>query len=187
MDGMAKAEVDRIERSMIAAHAEDAIGHDDRTVACLRREPKRSLQFAHVEMFVDVLLDWSSEPDSIDDAVVIEFIADHRRLVGEHEMPPTQEIPFVEESREMLVQQLVLDELRLVLLLDRHKHANNVPQQVAAAFGDAVEEHRPLKRGLLELAVFLVQRVRFDSDANALHRADLRRGATLLKAQTIAT
>src|SRR5262249_24398657 len=36
----------------------------------------------HVEMFVDVLLDWSSKSDSIDDAVVIEFIADHRRLVG---------------------------------------------------------------------------------------------------------
>jgi hypothetical protein len=67
---------------MIAAHAEDAVGHDDRTAACLRREPKRSLELAHVEMFVDVLLGWPRKRDSIDDAVVIEFIADHRRLVG---------------------------------------------------------------------------------------------------------
>ena len=48
---------------MIAAHAEDAVGHDDRTAACLRREPKRSLELAHVKMFVDVLLGWSSKRD----------------------------------------------------------------------------------------------------------------------------
>src|SRR5262245_65991098 len=67
---------------MIAAHAEDAVGHDDRTAARLRREPKRSLELAHVEMFVDVLVRWSRKRDSIDDAIVIEFIADDRRLVG---------------------------------------------------------------------------------------------------------
>ena len=73
---------DAVERGMIAAHAEDAVGHDDRTAACLRREPKRSLELAYVEMFVDVLLGGSSKRDRIDDAVVIEFIADHRRLIG---------------------------------------------------------------------------------------------------------
>src|SRR6516165_12275531 len=67
---------------MISAHAEDAVGHDDRTAARPRREPKRSLELAHVEMFVDVLLGWPSKRGSIDDAVVIEFIADHRRLIG---------------------------------------------------------------------------------------------------------
>src|SRR5262245_9408136 len=73
---------DTVERGMFAAHAEDAVGHDDRTAACLRREPKRSLELAHVEMFVDVLLGWPSKRDSIDDAAVIEFIANHRRLIG---------------------------------------------------------------------------------------------------------
>src|SRR5215510_16448784 len=73
---------DSVEGGMIAAHAEDAVGYDDRTAACLRRGPKRSLELAHVEVFVDVLLGWPSKRDSIDDAVVIELIADHRRLIG---------------------------------------------------------------------------------------------------------
>jgi hypothetical protein len=55
-----------------------------------------------------------------------------------------------------------LDELFLILLLDRHEHPQNVAQQVAAAFRYAVEKHRLVQRGLLERTILLVEVVRHD-------------------------
>ena len=68
---------------MVAAHAEHAVGHDDRAGAVLRRRFEATLKLAHVEVLVDVLFGWSRQRDRVDDAIMVEFVADDRGLVGD--------------------------------------------------------------------------------------------------------
>jgi hypothetical protein len=85
-------------------------------------------------------------------------------------MTPTQQVPRVGECAEMLLEDLVLDELDVVLLLDRNEHAHDIPQQVTPAFRDAVQEQWPLKLALSELAIFFIQRVGLQIDFDIPHR-----------------
>jgi hypothetical protein len=69
----------------------------------------------------------------------------------------------------MFADHLMLDELEVVLTIDWNEHPDDVAQQMAAAFGNAVEEQRLSERLLVELAIFLVQRVRLQADPNHPH------------------
>jgi hypothetical protein len=59
----------------------------------------------------------------------------------------------------MLIQDLVLDELRRVMLLNRNEHPNDIAEQVAPALRNAVEENWLGERALVEFRVFFVQRI----------------------------
>src|SRR3546814_8758700 len=61
----------------------------------------------------------------------------------------------------MLLQIGPLDEIAAILLVDRHEHADDVAQQVAAAFRNAVQEHRLAQRRLRAAAVLLIERIGF--------------------------
>jgi hypothetical protein len=58
---------------------------------------------------------------------------------------------------------LMLDELNAILLLDGHKHPDDVAKQVAPTLGHAVKEQRMLERPLDKFAVFLVERIRLEA------------------------
>ena len=87
-----------------------------------------------------------------------------RGHVAEHEVPVAHEVARVGKGAEVLAQDMVLDELHLILLLERDEHADDVLHQVATAFGHAVEEQRLLQRLVLELEVLLVERVGLEVD-----------------------
>ena len=86
-----------------------------------------------------------------------------RRGVGEKQMAEAHEIAARVERRQMLLEVRPLDELGAILLLDGHKHAQDIVQQVASALGDAVEEQRLSKRRRREPRRVLVERVGFYS------------------------
>jgi hypothetical protein len=70
----------------------------------------------------------------------------------------------------MFNQELVLDELRSILLLHRHKHPNDVAEQVAAGLRNTVQKERVLELVLGELAILIVQRVWLEVDLDVSHQ-----------------
>ena len=56
-------------------HAEDAVGEDQEVAREARCGLHPGLQVGHVEVPVDGLVPGPGEPDRVDDAVVVEFIA----------------------------------------------------------------------------------------------------------------
>ena len=75
---------DLVEGGVVAAHAEDAVGDDDGS-PCRRSAGREGLREpGHVEVWIHQLLPGLGETGSVDDAVVIELVADHDRL-GCHE------------------------------------------------------------------------------------------------------
>src|SRR3546814_19606611 len=84
-----------------------------------------------------------------------------RRGVGKEEMTPAEHRARGIEGDAMLLQIGPLDEIAAILLFDRHEHADDVAQQMTAAFRNAVQEHRLAQRRLREAADLGVQRVGF--------------------------
>src|SRR3546814_2221430 len=76
-------------------------------------------------------------------------------------MPPAEQRTRRIERAAMLLQIGPLDEIAAILLVDRHEHVDDVAQQVAAAFRNAVQEHRLAQRRLREAAVLLIERIGF--------------------------
>ena len=74
---------DLAEVGVIAAHAEDAVRDDDSARAGARQCRQMPLQLVVVEVRIDALLGRARQRDGVDDRVVIERVADHRRLVGD--------------------------------------------------------------------------------------------------------
>jgi hypothetical protein len=84
-------------------------------------------------------------------------------------MTPTQAVPGAVEGGKVLLKEMILDELCLVLIFDRHKHADDISEQVAAALGYAVQEQGLPKWALNEFAVFLVKRIRLHRNPHKRH------------------
>jgi hypothetical protein len=74
---------------MIAAHAENAVGDDDGALARLGGLSEAALEVVDVEVTVDVLLAGPRQGDRVDDAVMVEFVADDGGLVGYKRRQPS--------------------------------------------------------------------------------------------------
>ena len=72
-----------IKRRMIAAHTEHAISYNNRACALVRHRFEMSLEIADIEVFIDSLLGRPGQRDRVDNAIVVELVADHRRLIGD--------------------------------------------------------------------------------------------------------
>ena len=68
---------------MVAAHAEDAVGHHDRAGAALRRRFEAALKLPHVEVLINVFFSWSRQRNGVDYAVMVQFVTDDRGFVGD--------------------------------------------------------------------------------------------------------
>jgi hypothetical protein len=69
---------------VIPAHAEHAVGHHERALTLrVGRLCERGLERGQVQMRVDIPLGGPRQTDRVDDAVVIELVADHRGLFGD--------------------------------------------------------------------------------------------------------
>ena len=132
----------------------------ERWAPCADAEDHQRQQFVDAEPAVLEMIDVSVEFLGEEEAragehpvvgVAIEQDLAHareldRRGVGEEQVTVAEAGCGRIERDEMLLQVAPLDELRPVLLIDRHEHPQDVLEQVAAALGDAVEEHRRAQR-----------------------------------------
>ena len=85
-----------------------------------------------------------------------------RRGIAEEQVPEAHKISRRIERVEMLLQVGPLNELAAILLIDRHEHAQDVLEQVAATLGQAVEEQRAGQTVRREAKRVLVERIGFD-------------------------
>ena len=69
-----------LERRAIAAHGEDPVGDDDGAPAIGAGRRQLRLYIIEIEMLIDVLFLGPGEAHGVDDAAVVEFVADDRRL-----------------------------------------------------------------------------------------------------------
>jgi hypothetical protein len=78
--------LDAVDRSVIAAHAEDAVGDYQRALRLPERLLEALLECAQVEVPVDLARLVGSELHPVDDAIVVQLVGDqHRLLRGEAE------------------------------------------------------------------------------------------------------
>ena len=69
---------DLVQWSVVAAHGEDAVGHDDCPSRPAGYLGELTVERRHVQMRIHGLAQRPGEADGVDDRVVIEFVGDHR-------------------------------------------------------------------------------------------------------------